>query len=193
MTADDSPDSAEPIESAASEAPAQPQGSGDEFLDRFAAAIPEAHVEIEHGQRVAFVAASAWSKAIKWCFDQGFLQLSDICAVDHALDLARLPRGAVQLERFEVVANLLDLTDRLRMRIVAEVPESAPKIASVTDLYWGAAFPERETYDLFGIEFEGHPELTRILLPDDWQGFPLRKDAPSARIPVQFKGAPKPV
>lgn len=194
MTADEpSPDSAEQIDGADIDESGSVQGLGDELLDEFVAAFPETHAEIEHGQRVAFLPAASWAKAVKWCFDRGFLQLSDICAVDHALDMQRLARGSVQLERFEVVLNLLNLEERLRMRLVAEVPESDTKIASVTDLYWGAAFPERETYDLFGIEFEGHPDLTRILLPDDWQGYPLRKDAPSARIPVQFKGAPKPV
>jgi NADH:ubiquinone oxidoreductase subunit C len=65
-------------------------------------------------------------------------------------------------------------------------------VASLVDLYVGVSFAERETYDLFGIVFDGHPELTRILMPDDWVGHPLRKDDAPARVPVTFKGDPSP-
>jgi NADH-quinone oxidoreductase subunit C len=62
-------------------------------------------------------------------------------------------------------------------------------VASLYDLYPGAEAMEREAYDLLGINFEGHPDLSRILLPDDWEGHPLRKDYAMGRIPVQFKSA----
>ena len=66
------------------------------------------------------------------------------------------------------------------------------EIASITDLYPGANFAEREAYDLLGVTFEGHPDLTRILMPDDWVGHPLRKDDHPARVPVTFKEDPSP-
>jgi NADH:ubiquinone oxidoreductase subunit C len=95
-------------------------------------------------------------------------------------------------ERFEVVANFLSHPRNRRIRTICEVPAADPSVASLTDLYAGVAFGEREVYDLFGIEFAGHDELTRILMPDDWIGHPLRKDDEPARVPVTFKGDPSP-
>ena len=63
---------------------------------------------------------------------------------------------------------------------------------SLTSVFRGAEFPEREAYDMFGVTFDGHQDLTRILMPDDWHGFPLRKDDPAARVPITFKGDPHP-
>ena len=70
-----------------------------------------------------------------------------------------------------------------------QVPEAAPVVASLFDLYPGTEAMERECFDMFGIEFADHPDLTRILMPEDWDGHPLRKDYEVGRIPVQFKGA----
>jgi NADH-quinone oxidoreductase subunit C len=95
-------------------------------------------------------------------------------------------------ERFEVVVNLLSLSRRMRVRIRAQVPESDPVLPSVTDVYPGADFMEREAYDMVGIIFSGHPDLTRILMPEEWEGHPLRKDYGVGRVPVQFKEAPGP-
>jgi len=112
--------------------------------------------------------------------------------VDHLLDGTRRRVDGVEPERFEVVMNFLSHARNRRLRIVCQVPESDPTIASLVPVYPGANFPERESYDLFGITFEGHPDMTRILMPDDWHGFPLRKDDAAARVPVTFKGDPSP-
>ncbi|GAB4534673.1 MAG: NADH-quinone oxidoreductase subunit C [Thermodesulfovibrionia bacterium] len=95
--------------------------------------------------------------------------LSDLCGVDY------LGKRRV---RFEVVYNLYSLKHRHRIRLKALVPEDDPSIDTVTDIWRGANWHERETYDMFGIVFNGHPDLRRILLPEDWEGFPLRKDYP---------------
>ena len=93
--------------------------------------------------------------------------------------------------RFEVILNLLSVSKNSRLIINVAVPDEDLKIPSICEIYPGANFYEREVFDMFGIEFENHPELTRILMPDDWTGNPLRKDYGSGRIPVQFKNAPK--
>ena len=102
-----------------------------------------------------------------------------------------LPEG-VAPERFEVVVNLLSLSMRQRVRIRVQVPESDPVVDSVVDVYPGADAMEREAYDMVGIIFRGHPDMTRILMPEDWEGHPLRKDFGVGRVPVQFKEAPGP-
>jgi NADH-quinone oxidoreductase subunit C len=73
-----------------------------------------------------------------------------------------------------------------------QVPESDPTLATLFDIYPGTEAMEREVFDLMGIQFNGHPDLTRILMPEDWEGHPLRKDFASGRVPVQFKEAPGP-
>jgi len=102
----------------------------------------------------------------------------DLCAVDY---LSRAEG------RFEVVVHLLSMEARLRLRILVAVPGDDPRLPSLTGVFAGANFYEREAYDLFGIRFDGHPDLTRLLLPDDWEGHPLRKDHPVGSVPVQFK------
>jgi NADH-quinone oxidoreductase subunit C len=94
--------------------------------------------------------------------------LSDVCAVD-------FPKREF---RFEVVYNLYSLSHRHRIRIKARLPEDDLSIDSVVSIWRGADWFEREAFDLFGIDFVGHPDLRRLLLPDNWRGYPLRKDYP---------------
>ncbi len=124
--------------------------------------------------------------------EDGYDFCADLTAVDYLLARDRpLPVG-VTPERFEVVVALLSTEKRQRVRVRAQVPEAEPTLPTLFDLYPGTEALEREVYDMFGIVFEGHPDLTRILMPDDWEGHPLRKDYPVGRIPVQFKDAPGP-
>jgi NADH/F420H2 dehydrogenase subunit C len=145
------------------------------------------------GQSVVYVDRAALADVARFLRDeQQFTMLIDVTAVDHLLDGAREEIEGIELLRFEVVANFLSHARNSRVRVICEVPDNDPTVPSLTPVYPGANFPERETYDLFGITFEGHPDLARILMPDDWHGHPLRKDDPSARVPVTFKGDPAP-
>jgi NADH-quinone oxidoreductase subunit C len=124
--------------------------------------------------------------------DAGFEMLASLTAVDYLAHHGReLPAG-VAPERFELVVMLLSLAHVRRVRIRVQVPEDAAEVSSLWDLYRGAEAMEREAYDMFGISFTGHPDLTRILMPEDWEGHPLRKDFGVGRVPVQFKHAPGP-
>ncbi len=124
--------------------------------------------------------------------DAGFELAADLCAVDYLTHPGRSLPDGVKAERFEVVTNLLSLSRRQRVRIRVQVPEADPVVDSLVGVYPGAEAMEREAYDMVGIIFRDHPDLTRILMPEDWEGHPLRKDYGVGRVPVQFKEAPGP-
>ena len=143
-------------------------------------------------EEIAFPPRDRYHELVEAYKASGFEQLSDVTAVDYLTHPGRtLPQG-VAPERFEVVANLLSLSSRRRVRIRVQVPETDPVVDTLWDLYPGAEAMEREVFDLYGVRFTGHPDLTRILMPDDWEGHPLRKDYGVGRVPVQFKDAPGP-
>jgi NADH/F420H2 dehydrogenase subunit C len=159
------------------------------LLERFPGSVAVS----SHGQPVVYVDRAVFAEVATFLRDeQQFAMLVDVTAVDHLLDGARWSPPGVALERFEVVANYLSHVRNRRIRVIAQVPANDVTVPSLTPVYPGADFPERETYDLLGVTFEGHPELTRILMPDDWVGYPLQKDFPPARVPVTFKGDPAP-
>ena len=121
---------------------------------------------------------------------EGFSFFSDLCGVDQLTNHdRRLPEG-IEPQRFEVVVTLRDLRGHRRIRVRCQVPEGDTRVPTAFRLWPGSEAMEREAYDLVGIVFTGHPDMTRILLPDDWEGHPLRKDVAMGRVPVQFRSAP---
>ncbi len=143
-----------------------------------------------HGQTVLHVARASWHDLALWLRDeQQFTQCVDITCVDRLLQQGRTLPSGLSPERFELVANFLSHPRNRRIRAICQVSDGDTVAPSIVEVYPGVEFPEREVFDLFGISFEGHPDLTRILMPDDWVGHPLRKDDSPARVPVQFKAA----
>jgi len=143
-----------------------------------------------HGQAVAFPERDAYHDLVGTLKDEGFDFCADLCAVDYLVHPPRSVPPGVAPERFEIVVNLLSLNQRRRLRLRVQVPGLDPVLASLFDLHPGTEAMEREAFDMFGIVFQGHPDLTRILMPEDWEGHPLRKDYSVGRVPVQFKEAP---
>ena len=141
------------------------------------------------GQQVLHVPRERYTAVVKALLAEGYEMVSDLTAVDYLLVSNRALPAGITAERFEVVVNLLSLAARARLRVRVQVPESDPLVASAFALYPGTEAMEREVFDMFGIAFTDHPDLTRILMPEDWDGHPLRKDYAQGRIPVQFKGA----
>jgi NADH-quinone oxidoreductase subunit C len=114
--------------------------------------------------------------------EQGYASYVFMTCVDHlATPLVEPPP-----ERFELVYQLRNMETGHELRVRVYLPESDPRVPSVHDIYRPANWDERETYDMFGILFEGHPRLTRILMPEDWLGHPLRRDFPVGGEPVEF-------
>jgi NADH-quinone oxidoreductase subunit C len=141
------------------------------------------------GQSVLYPTREGYLDAVRTLSDDGYAMCIDVTAVDYLDRIDRpLPDG-VEAERFEVVVNLLDLVGTRRIRLRVQVADSDPTLSTLFDIYPGTEAMEREVFDMFGIRFDGHPDLTRILMPEDWEGHPLRKDYDVGRIPVQFKEA----
>jgi len=163
--------------------------------------VEEAGVEIEmaygcpvsysRAQRVIHPTREQWRSVASSLLADGFNMCVDVTGVDYLTfgGQRRLPAG-IEGERFEVVAGFISHERRERIRARVQVPEADATIASLYSIYPGADALEREVYDLLGVAFEGHPDLSRIMMPEHWEGHPLRKDYATGAIPVQFKGAP---
>ena len=140
------------------------------------------------GQLVLHPTREQYVDVVKALADEGYAMCVDVTAVDFIAHPGRALPDGVTAERFEVVTNLLDLAAGRRIRLRIQVPESDPTVPTLFDVHPGTEALEREVYDMFGIVFADHPDLTRILMPEDWEGHPLRKDYDQGMIPVQFKG-----
>lgn len=141
-----------------------------------------------HGQRVLHPDKASWRATAITLLNDGWNMCMDVTAVDYLASAATrdLPAGVVA-ERYEVVANFISYERKERLRARVQVAEANPTVDSLYAVYPGIDFQEREVFDLFGITFEGHPDLSRILMPETWVGHPLRKDYAVGAIPVQFK------
>lgn len=126
---------------------------------------------------VVSIDVTDWVAFAQNALDRGFDMFIDLFAVDH---FSEAPR-------FEVILNLLSMSANERILVSTRVPYDDPTVPTLVGVFVGANFYEREAYDMFGIDFPGHPDLTRILMPDDWEGHPLRKDFDLGDVPVEFK------
>ncbi|MGD9725683.1 MAG: NADH dehydrogenase (quinone) subunit D [Nitrospiraceae bacterium] len=142
-------------------------------MTTFPDAVLSVEADTERQEIMARVDPARIADVARWLHDTpeaAFDHITDICSADYPDDL----------ERFEVIYHLLSLPHRRRIRLKARVTEDDPTIPSLTSIWKGADFMEREVYDLMGIKFSGHPDLRRILLPEDYEeGYPLRKDFPT--------------
>jgi NADH-quinone oxidoreductase subunit C len=128
----------------------------------------------QHGNEWARVAPAAWQRVAEFLLRDPALQMNmfvDLTCVD------RLPREP----RFDVVLHLYSVDKKHRVRLLAGLPAEAPAIASLVPLWPGANWFEREAFDMYGVCFEGHPDLRRILMYPEFQGYPLRKDYPKEK------------
>jgi NADH-quinone oxidoreductase subunit C len=152
----------------------------EDIASRVRSAYPD--VVVARGEVTAIVSRDALRDCLSWLRAQPELRLaflSCVTATDHP--------GAEP--RVWVVYELRSIERRHRVRVKVGLPEGDLHIPTVTDLFPTADWQEREVYDFYGVVFDGHPDLTRILLPDDWEGFPLRKDEELGGVNTRYEGA----
>lgn len=153
----------------------------EEAYPGFADAIEK--VVVDRGELTLHVRPQHIAEVCKTMRDDESLRF-ELCSSVSAVDYL-----GSDVRRLHVSYHLTSMTYRRRVRLEAAVPAEDPHLPSVTSVYPTADWQERETYDMFGVIFDGHPNLTRILMPDDWEGHPQRKDYPLGGVPVEYKGA----
>ncbi len=161
----------------------------EEIAETLPASMHGCPISDSRGQMVLHASRESYISVLKKLIDDGYTMCSDLTAVDYLTHSGRTLPDGIAAERFEIVLNLTSITSRDRIRVRMQVPESDPVVPTAFNLWPGTEAMEREVFDMFGISFEGHPDLTRILMPEDWEGHPLRKDYEIGHIPVQFKGS----
>jgi NADH-quinone oxidoreductase subunit C len=163
----------------------------DEFADELGAALAERkisraaiqQVTVDRGEITFYVQRERILELCRTLRDDPGLRFelcSSVSGVDYGVDVE---------QRLHVVYHLLSMTYRRRIRLEVALDIDDPRLPSVVEVYPTADWHERETWDMFGVIFDGHPALTRILMPDDWDGHPQRKDYPLGGTPVEYKGA----
>ena len=134
------------------------------------------------------VAPGEWLQRARVLKQDGWW-FGDICGVDLMSSGARSATGDLD-DRFLVVAQFVHHGDKQRLMVHIPAPGDPPTVPSIISVFPGAAFFEREAYDLLGIVFEGHENLSRIMMPDEWEGHPLRKDYGVGKVKVEFLEQP---
>ncbi|UOX86720.1 NADH-quinone oxidoreductase subunit C [Amycolatopsis sp. FBCC-B4732] len=163
----------------------------DQFADEFYAALSDNKIPaeailqttVDRGEITFYVAREQLPAIAKVLRDDGGLRfelLSSVSGVDYGVDVP---------QRLHSVYHFTSLTYRRRIRLEVTLDVDDAHVPSLVGLYPTADWQEREAWDMFGIVYDGHPALTRILMPDDWDGHPQRKDYPLGGIPVEYKGA----
>jgi NADH-quinone oxidoreductase subunit C len=152
----------------------------EEIADRIGARLPD--MVVARGEVTAIVSPDDLLDTLVWLRDDPALQLG-FCSSVTATD-----RPAAD-PRFWVVYELGSMTLHHRLRLKVGATGEDPSVPSITSVHPTADWHEREVFDFFGVRFDGHPALTRILLPDDWEGFPLRKDEELGGVDTRFHGA----
>lgn len=163
----------------------------DQFADEFYAALSDHKIPaeailqttVDRGEITFYVAREQLLAIAKVLRDDGGLRfelLSSVSGVDYGVDVP---------QRLHSVYHFTSLTYRRRIRLEVTLDIEDAHVPSLVGIYPTADWQERETWDMFGIVYDGHPALTRILMPDDWDGHPQRKDYPLGGIPVEYKGA----
>jgi NADH-quinone oxidoreductase subunit C len=163
----------------------------DDFADEFGEALTERgisrdsvqQITIDRGEITFYVRREnivEMCRTLRDDEDLRFELCSSVSGVDYGADVP---------QRLHVVYHLTSMTYRRRIRLEVALDVDDAHVPSVVEIYPTADWHERETWDMFGVVFDGHPALTRILMPDDWEGHPQRKDYPLGGIPVEYKGA----